>query len=181
MVYTVKGGSSHSDILHIGICVCTSASAPWACHNFVSSRGTLALTSKHGSCLWVGCIPVRWHHTLQLDYPMATGHLSDSGHCSCVPREQQACTLGEPSVTSLNWTFPCGSFKSLEDRRPRSGYFLPLVFATTFIALSPSATQGHFRYLCHFSREGTVVRFGLWSGRSFCVSWFSALQLLSFP
>ena len=31
----VKGGSNHPDISHIGIRVCISASAPWACHHCV--------------------------------------------------------------------------------------------------------------------------------------------------
>ena len=35
MVSTLKGGSNHSDISHIGIRVCRSASTPWACHHCV--------------------------------------------------------------------------------------------------------------------------------------------------
>lgn len=34
--------------------------------------------------------------------PEAPGRLSDCGHCSGVPGEQKACTLGELSVTLLS-------------------------------------------------------------------------------
>lgn len=35
MVSTIKGGSNHPDISHIGIRVCRSASTQWACHHCV--------------------------------------------------------------------------------------------------------------------------------------------------